>query len=174
KNKDLVIGGLVSSVQHRMTRNGRPFGIFVFEDYADSYEIAVFGEEYVKFKGFLNDGYFLQLRATIKERYGQKGNWELKLLNIQLLDELRDKLAKSVTIQLTLDEISPGFILGLKELVEKNAESEGLKNCELKFKIMDYEDSISLDMPAKSIKISPDNDFIEGLKKMSIGGFRLN
>src|SRR3546814_5570188 len=91
KNREILIGGLVSAVQHRTTRNGKPFGIFVFEDYSDSYEIAVFGEEYVKFRGFLNEGYFLQLRATIRERFGQKDNWELKLLNVMLLDELREK-----------------------------------------------------------------------------------
>src|SRR5690606_11981541 len=159
---------------HRTTRNGKPFGIFVFEDYTNSYEIAVFGEEYVKFRSFLNEGYFLQLRATIRERFGQKDNWELKLLNIQLLDELRDKLAKCVTIQLPLMEISPGFMLGLKELVERNAASEGQKNCELKFKIMDYDNEIRLDMPSKSIRINPDNDFIEGLKKMNIEHFSLN
>lgn len=174
KNKEILIGGLVSSVQHRTTRNGKPFGIFVFEDYTDSYEIAVFGEEYVKFKGFLNEGYFLQLRATIRERFGQKDNWELKLLNILLLDELREKLTKSVTIQLSLNEISPGFLMGLKELVERNAESEGLRNCELKFKILDYEDEIRLDMPSKNIRVNPDNDFLEGLERMNVTNFRLN
>ncbi|HUH19478.1 DNA polymerase III subunit alpha [Albibacterium sp.] len=174
KNKEMLIGGLVSSVQHRTTRNGKPFGIFVFEDYADSYEIAVFGEDYVKFREFLHEGYFLQLRATVRERFGQKGNWELKLLQIQLLDELRDKLAKHVVIKLSLNEISPGFLLGLKELVERNAESEGVKNCELKFEIKDHEDRIRLDMPSKSIRVNPDNEFLDGLKKMNLNNVRLN
>ncbi|TCK80981.1 DNA polymerase III alpha subunit [Albibacterium bauzanense] len=174
KNREILIGGLVSAVQHRTTRNGKPFGIFVFEDYTDSYEIAVFGEDYVKFREFLHEGYFLQLRTTVRERFGQTGNWELKLLQIQLLDELRDKLAKRVIIKLALNEISSGFLLGLKELVERNAESEGLKNCELKFEIKDHEDRIKLNMPSKNIRINPDNEFLEGLKKMNVNDFTLN
>lgn len=173
-NKEMLIGGLVSSVHHRVTKNGRPFGIFVFEDYTDSYEIAVFGEEYIKFKGFLNEGYFLQLRVAFKLRFRQEGNWEVKILNIHLLDELRDKLAKRVTIQLSLNEISPAFMSGLKEIVERNAEKEGQKNCELRFKIMDFDDEIKLDMPSKNIRVNPDNEFIDNLKGMNISKFWLN
>lgn len=173
-NKEMLIGGLVSSVNHRVTKNGRPFGIFVFEDYTDSYEIAVFGEEYIKFKGFLNEGYFLQLRVAFKLRFRQEGNWEVKILNIHLLDELRDKLAKRVTIQLSLNEISPAFMSGLKEIVERNAEKEGQKNCELRFKIMDFDDEIKLDMPSKNIRVNPDNEFIDNLKGMNISKFWLN
>lgn len=173
-HKEMLIGGLVSSVNHRVTKNGRPFGIFVFEDYTDSYEIAVFGEEYIKFKGFLNEGYFLQLRVAFRLRFRQEDNWEVKILNIQLLDELRDKLAKRVTIQLSLSEISPAFMSGLKEIVERNAEKEGQKNCELRFKIMDYDDEVRLDMPSKNIRVNPDNEFIENLKSMNIKDFWLN
>ena len=114
------------------------------------------------------------MRATVRERFGQKGNWELKILQIQLLDDLRDKLAKRVIIKLSLNEISPGFLLGLKELVERNAESEGLKNCELKFEIKDHEDRIKLDMPSKNIRLTPDNEFFEGLEKMNVTNFELN
>jgi DNA polymerase-3 subunit alpha len=174
KNKEIVVGGLVSSVQHRTTRTGRPFGIFVFEDYTDSYEIAVFGEEYVKFRSFMNEGYFLQLRATVKERFGQKDNWELKILSIQLLDELREKLAKCVTIELPLHEISAGFMLGLKEIVERNAKSEGTRHCELRFKILDFDNGIKLDMPSKDIRINPDNQFFEDLDQLTGINYRLN
>ena len=49
---DIRFGGLVTSVNHRMTKNQKPFGIVNIEDYDDSYELAVFGEEYAKFKGY--------------------------------------------------------------------------------------------------------------------------
>ena len=36
------IGGIITQVQHRMTKKGRPFGQFTFEDYSDSYTFFYF------------------------------------------------------------------------------------------------------------------------------------
>ena len=65
KNRDLVIGGLVSMCNHRTTKTGKPFGVFMLEDYSETFEIALFGEEYVKMRQYLNDGFFLQIRGTV-------------------------------------------------------------------------------------------------------------
>lgn len=174
KNKELVIGGMVSSAVHRTTRKGKPFGIFTFEDYTDSYEIAVFGEEYVKFKGFIQEGYFLQLHGNVHERYGNKGDWEFKIKHIQLLNEVRDKLTKCITLQLPLHEISQGFMTGLKALVERNHSLHEQRKCELKFTILDYEEEITLEMPSRNIKINPDDDFLETISKISGLRYKLN
>jgi DNA polymerase-3 subunit alpha len=74
KKGELCVGGLVSNVQHKMTKTGKPFGTFVLEDYFDSYEFALFGEDYIKFRNLLVNGYFLQLRGVIEEKFRQKDN----------------------------------------------------------------------------------------------------
>src|SRR6185437_15195707 len=58
KRGEICIGGLVSNVQHKMTKNGKPFGTFILEDYNESYEFALFGDDYIKFRNLLVDGYF--------------------------------------------------------------------------------------------------------------------
>lgn len=174
KNRELVIGGLVSSANHRTTKMGKPFGVFMFEDYSDSYEIAVFGEDYVKLKAFINEGYFLQIRGSVKERFGQQGNWEFKISSIQLLSELRDKLAKSITVLLPLHELSEGFMNGLRDIVQRNSNGNGNCNCQLKFQILDQEDEVSLEMPAKGLRISPSNDFIEAITQLNGVRYKLN
>src|SRR5690606_40790180 len=90
----LTIGGMVTAAHHRITKNGKPFGVMVFEDYSDSYEIALFGEDYVKMKGYLHEGYFIQIKGIIQERFRQAGNWGFEVKGMQLLSDLRDKLAK--------------------------------------------------------------------------------
>ena len=146
----------------------------MFEDYSDSYEIAVFGEDYVKLKAFINEGYFLQIRGSIKERFGQQGNWEFKISSIQLLSELRDKLAKSITVLLPLHELSEGFMNGLRDIVQRNSNGNGNCNCQLKFQILDQEDEVSLEMPAKGLRISPSNDFIEAITQLNGVRYKLN
>ena len=46
-----------------MTKTGKPFGTFVLEDYNESYEFALFGDDYVKFRNLMVDGYFLHIKG---------------------------------------------------------------------------------------------------------------
>ena len=65
----------------------------MLEDYSDTFEVVLFGEDYVKLKQYLNEGYFIQVRGIVTERFKQQGNWEFKVNSIVLLSELRDKMS---------------------------------------------------------------------------------
>src|SRR5690554_4560025 len=47
-NKEMTFGGVVSDVQHRESKAGKGWAIFTVEDYDDSYEFKIFGEDYLK------------------------------------------------------------------------------------------------------------------------------
>ncbi|HEY1024681.1 MAG TPA: DNA polymerase III subunit alpha [Sphingobacteriaceae bacterium] len=174
RNRDLVVGGLISACSHRTTKTGKPFGSFMLEDYTDNYEIVLFGEDYVKFKQFFTDGYFLQIRGTVSERFKQKDNWEFKVTGMALLSELRDKMAKCLTIQLPLHELSGTFISKMDEMLQINSEQNPNRNCQLKFAVLDYETETSIELPAKSIKINPSNEFLDELAKINGVRYKLN
>ncbi len=174
KNKELVIGGIIASASHRLTKNGKPFASFIIEDYSDSYDMAVFGEEYVKLKGYLQEGYFVQLRGLVQERFRQVGNWGFELRSVQLLSELREKMAKSFTINIPLPKLSEEFLDGIKEILAQNEIEGVVPNCQLKFKVWDPQDEISVEMPAKSLKINLTNEFLECIEKFEGIHYRLN
>ncbi|MGV6946393.1 DNA polymerase III subunit alpha [Sphingobacterium kyonggiense] len=174
KNKEVVIGGIVQSANHRVAKSGKPFGSFIIEDYSDSYEIMVFGEDYVKFKGYLQEGYFVQIRGLVQERFKQVGNWGFELKNIQLLSDLREKMAKSFTIQFPLHVLDTDFIHELERLINCTSVEGQEANCQLKFKIMDVQDELSIEMPVKRRKIFITNEFLDGLEEMDGVNYRLN
>lgn len=174
KNKDLLIGGMITAANHRMTKTGKPFGVFTIEDYSDSYEIALFGEDYVKYKGYLSEGYFIQLRGVIMERFRQPGNWGFEIKNIQLLSELRDKLAKSLTIHIPLESLNQTLLDQFQMMLEENEKTDGNKSCHLRFKIFDRADEIAVEMPSKSLRINPDDRFIGALNSLETLTYRLN
>lgn len=173
-NRDLIIGGLVATASHRTTKTGKPFGSFMFEDYGDTFEVVLFGEDYVKMKQYLNEGYFIQVRGLVTERYKQKDNWEFKVNSIVLLSELRDKMSKCLTIQLPLTEVSEGFMQRIDEIVKTNSEQNPVRNCQLKFMIMDYDEETVLEMPSKTLKISPSNEFLEDISNLVGVRYKLN
>ncbi|MNK95804.1 DNA polymerase III subunit alpha [compost metagenome] len=174
KNKELVIGGIIASANHRLTKNGKPFASFIIEDYSDSYDMAVFGEEYVKLKGYLQEGYFVQLRGLVQERFRQVGNWGFELRSVQLLSELREKMAKSFTINIPLPKLNEEFLDGIKDILAQNEIEGVVPNCQLKFKIWDPQDEISVEMPAKSLKINLTNEFLDCIDKFEGINYRLN
>ncbi|NRF39813.1 DNA polymerase III subunit alpha [Pedobacter sp. LMG 31643] len=168
KNRELVVGGLVVVAAQRMTKTGKPFGTMVFEDYEDTCELALFGDDFIKFKQFLTDGYYLQIRGRVGERFRKEGDWEFKITSINLLSELRDKLAKSVTIQVPLERIDDDFMTQINAILEDNKANTDQQNCQLLFEIYDREQNVNIKMPSKSVKINPSNHFLDQLKSLDV------
>lgn len=174
KNKEVVLGGIIALANHRVAKSGKPFGSFIIEDYSDSYEIMVFGEDYVKFKGYLQEGFFVQIRGLVQERFKQIGNWGFELKHIQLLSDLRDKMAKSFTIQLPLHLLDDKLVQLVQNLVDSTKAEGTESNCQLKFKILDVQDQLAIEMPAKATRITLTNEFLDGIEKIEGVDYKLN
>jgi DNA polymerase-3 subunit alpha len=160
KKGEICIGGLVGNVQHKMTKTGKPFGTFVLEDYNESYEFALFGEDYVKFRNMMMDGYFLHLRGIIEEKFRQKDNWDMKITVMSLLSEMRDKLTKSLTVCLELNALNSRLLEDLQGLITINNQKYPVKNCTLKFMIKDRDDNMLVELPSKNFKVNPSDDLM--------------
>lgn len=160
KRGEICVGGLVSSVQHKMTKTGKPFGTFVLEDYNESYEFALFGDDYVKFRNLLVAGYFLHLKGIIEEKFRQKDNWDLKILTMSLLSEMRDRLTKSLTVCLELNNLNSQLLDSIQGVIDVNNQKYPVKNCTLKFMIKDREEGMLVELPSKNFKVNPSDDLM--------------
>ena len=172
KNKELTLGGIVTNVHNGVTKTGNPWGKITIEDYNESAEMAFFGEDYVKFKQYMVNGLFLFVKGKISERFRNSGNFEYKVSNIQLLSELRDKMARSITVNVSLKELNDEFMDKLNSIITKNAVSEN-RNCTLQFRVFDTEENIAVVMPSKKIKVNPNNDLLDLLKENGLE-YKLN
>jgi DNA polymerase-3 subunit alpha len=158
KRGEIRIGGLVTNAQHKMTKTGKPFGTFVLEDYNESYEFALFGEDYINHKNKFADGYFLHIKGSIEEKFRQKDNWDLRIATIDLLSEMRDKLTKSLTVFLDLHTLNPQMLANIQDAIETNNQRYPMKNCTLRFKLRD--ESMLVEMHSKSFKVNPSDDLM--------------
>ncbi|MGN0002484.1 MAG: DNA polymerase III subunit alpha, partial [Sphingobacterium composti] len=129
---------------------------------------------YVKFKSYLEDGYFVQIRGLVQERFRQVGNWGFELKSIQLLSELRDKFAKNFTIQIALHQLNDDMIHKIHDLVESTVTEGEVANCSLKFMVVDVKENIAVEMPAKSRKIKITNELLETIEEMEGVKYKLN
>ena len=49
-DREIRFGGIIGEVQHRVSKNGKGWATFIVEDYYESQELRIFGEEYLRFK----------------------------------------------------------------------------------------------------------------------------
>jgi DNA polymerase-3 subunit alpha len=167
KRGEIRIGGLVSNVQHKMTKNGRPFGTFVLEDYNESYEFALFGDDYVNFRNKLVDGYFLHIKGNIEEKFKQKDNWDIRIGAISMLSEMRDKFTKSLTVSLDLNAINSQLLNDIQEAVNSNNEKYPVKNCILRFMVKDRDEAMLVELPSKTYKVNPSDDLMADILSLT-------
>ncbi|WP_121246067.1 DNA polymerase III subunit alpha [Mucilaginibacter phyllosphaerae] len=167
KRGEIRIGGLVANVQHKMTKMGKPFGTFVLEDYNESYEFAFFGDDYVKFRNMMVDGYFLHIKGNIEEKFRQKDNWDLRITVMDLLSEMRDKLTKSIIVSLDLKAVNTQLVQRLEQIISINNEQYPTKNCTLKFKVKCGEESMQVDLLSKSHKVSPSDELMNEILSLT-------
>ena len=46
--KELTVAGVITDLEHRVSRQGKGWASFTRDDYVDSYECRIFGEDYLK------------------------------------------------------------------------------------------------------------------------------
>ncbi|MBN4051922.1 DNA polymerase III subunit alpha, partial [Cytophagaceae bacterium AH-315-L13] len=152
KGKSVTVAGIVTDVVNRYDKKGRPFGLFTIEDYTDSVQLALFSEYYLKFKHLLNIGECLYLKGKVQLRYNTTDRFEIRINDMELLAGIKNKLTKSITLNLALSDITGNFISELEKLVQKYP-----GQCNLNFKIHDGEDKIFVNMPSKKMKVDVNN-----------------
>ncbi len=162
KGHELVLGGMITSVQHKMTKNGKPFGTFVLEDYGESHEFALFGEDYVKFKSFiLTPGLFVFVKGKVQGRFGNDDQLEFKTQTMELLSELLEKRVKQFTIRLPLSSVNEDLIARVQEVIAKYPGTSALR-----FSVSDTAENLSVELPARKLRVRPGNELFKELETL--------
>ena len=172
-NKELKIGGIVGEVEHRVSKNGKGWARFVLEDYRDSYEFRIFGEEYLKYKHFLVENNFLYLRIIVREGWrdretGKSGDPRVTYLSFQQLQDAISKNAKKLTLQLDLNEFNDEKVEQLKKIFKKH---KGNQKLDISF--FENEEKIKLTMPSENFKISINEELLSLIEEKNYH-FKLN
>jgi len=167
--KEISIGGIVTSAIERMSRNGSPFMIFKIEDYKGSIEMLLGGEDCVRFRNYLQVGQFLHIKGKIQNRWKQEDQFEFKILHIQLLTEIREKLCKKIRINLPLDHINEQMIFLINETLSSNPGS-----CSVNMTVTDPETRVEVEMVSRGYRVAPTNELFQSLNLMEGVKFFLN
>ncbi len=158
---DIKVAGIVTTFAHRMTKTGKPFGTLTVEDYNGSYTFFLFSEDYVNYKEYFMQDWYLFIKGSVVDRKWGNGEPEFKISQISLLSEVRDKLVKGIKVNMSLDSIRPDILDDIEQLSKANP-----GDCSLSFNIIDIHESIQVDLLSGKYKIKPSNELIESLERL--------
>tara|TARA_R110002050_G_scaffold94765_2_gene197250 strand:+ start:111168 stop:115556 length:4389 start_codon:yes stop_codon:yes gene_type:complete len=167
-NRELVFGGVVTDVQHRVSKQGKGWALFTVEDYTDSYEFRIFGEEYLKFRHFLMQNNFVYVKTFIRDGWvnkdtGKKSDPRMQFNNFQLLHDVMEHYAKKLSIQVDIKDLDEQKIIALKELINMHPGNQMLN-----FLVYDTKEKIKLSMPSRKQKVKVSQELLNELQEQNV------
>ncbi len=165
KDRDgVVLGGIVTAVRSKFTKNGKPCGFVTIEDFAGSGEIPFFGEEWPKWTGWFTEGATLYIKAKIQPRKYDPKQFEIIVTQIDYMQTIKEKVIQGITITLNTDSLDDEKVSELCGLVDKNP-----GNTKLYFTLYDtqHDHMVRLESKCKNVTLDPELlDFIDTTEGM--------
>jgi len=159
--KDLRFAGVVTKVEHRETKTGKPFGILQIEDYHDSFSFYLFSDDYINFKAYLTEGWLLHMTGKVKKRF-YNDDLEFKISSIDLLSELIDKEVRDVMLKVDLKDVSEQLVSDVVNIVSENKGKHSLV-----FNVVDHLNKYEVDLLSRKMKVNLDREFLERISELN-------
>lgn len=163
KTREFKFAGMVTLADHRMSKQGKPFGIMTVEDYTESIELRLFGEDYVKFKSYMDTRFFVYVKGIFREDWRDKNLLEFKVTAIELLTELLERKATNISLKLPLHNVNAKLA---DELALIAARYPG--NCKLSLLIAN-DDGVSVRLNSQKYRVNADQALLTDLERVTGG-----
>ena len=177
-NSEILFAGLVTNKEVRLSKNAnKPWCKITLEDFSGSRSINLFGKDYETFLAFTNPNESLLIKALISPRYpyvskDEKNkvdrfklkplNYELRLQNMALLANSREKFITELSIAIHLDQIDTKFRKSFTKAISSNKGKVGLSI------FITNNDKIEVEFFSRKYRVSITNDLIDYLKANNI------
>ncbi|HEY0978133.1 MAG TPA: DNA polymerase III subunit alpha [Flavobacteriales bacterium] len=162
--RDLTFAGIVTKAEHRIAKSGKPFGSLALEDHNGTHEFMFFSEDYMKFKLYLQTGALLLMKgkATARTWGRDEGQMELKVYNIDLLGDARDKYITKLNLKVDASRVDEASIRGLTDVLKA---SPG--KCKVSVAVYSSPDNISVESTSKALNVSITEELTQRLNEMA-------
>ena len=161
--RDLVFCGMVKTARDGVDQwRNKPYLLAQLEDYSDTYNIRLKGEDYVKFKHYFTPDVALMIRASVNlwspREEPQKKIYSLKLKSIHMLADVRETMVKSVNLVVDILNINPELVNQLDRFTVTE------KGKTLKIQVQDRESNMKVDLFSRKKQVVLSDEFITFLK----------
>jgi len=162
-NKDLMMGGIVTSFKQGTTKAGKLYGVIRLEDFSGVAEIPLFGEDFISYNKYGLPNMYLLIRGKFMPRKYNETVYDFRIGSIQPMTDVKDTLVKKITLSLPLHQLDDPLLSELSFLIKNNPGGSSLY-----FKLEDMEKQLVVSLFAENQKITINNKMIRFLEENNL------
>ena len=171
-NKELNIAGVVTDVNHKVSKNGKGFATFILEDYKDSHEFWIFGEDYLKYRHYLIIDHFIHLKVRpnqfINRETGEPGRIRMQYLSFKQLQDVLPEFSKKIQLQIDIQKVNANVVNRINDIFDKY---QGKVPIEIT--LIDHEKNINLKTQSKTKRLEINAELLNQLQQLDLS-YKLN
>ena len=161
KGKELRFAGVVTNVEHKETKTGKPFGVLHIEDYHGSFSFYLFSDDYIDFKAYLTIGWLLHISGKVKKKF-YNDELEFKISAIHLLSELIDNEVRDVVVRVDVSDVNEQLV---NDVVHVIADNKGKHS--LVLNVVDHLNKYEVDLLSRKMKVNLNKTFFEKISELN-------
>ncbi|MBR5037282.1 MAG: DNA polymerase III subunit alpha [Prevotella sp.] len=168
KRDNFYLGGIVTDVKERMTKDGKKLGVVTIEDFEGRGELTVFGEEWGRWQGFLSADSTVFISGKCSQgKYNNK--YYIRINDIQYLQTVKEQKVEKITITIDSDLLDDVAITDLSTILMENP-----GNTQLYIQIRDTETKRPITLRSRNRSIDVKRNLIAFLHATEGMSFKIN
>ena len=121
KKETITFGGIVTNVVEKFSqKTGKPFGLVTIEDYDGAGEIALFGDDWIKWSGSLKNDYTVFITAKCKQKYRNSNSYDFRIEKVEQLYDIKDRNIEKFTLTIDASDFDETMATELLSVIETN------------------------------------------------------
>jgi DNA polymerase-3 subunit alpha len=161
--REVHFGGMVSGVKGGVSAKGNPYGSMVIDDYSGSYELKLYGDDYISHSGHFENDTFVFCRGQVYKRdYVDKKTGanrtftKLHITAMMSLASVLDRYTNTLTLNVALKDVNEAFCRDLERVALEHQGKiplqvnviEPIRNLSLTFRSGKYKVAVHDILPA--------------------------
>ena len=167
--EDITLGGIVTNVQVKMGRDNKQWGLVTLEDFEGSGELAIFGDDWFNLSSKFPIGGAVFITGKMKSRFYNSDQKELKIVNVELLQSVKEKAIERITISLTAELLDDQIVTELNEIITHHP-----GNTELYFQVRDSTGKRHVLLHSKRKTIDVRHSLIDYIERTEALDYKIN
>ena len=168
--RKITLGGLIPDEPFTgFTKNGKPYGRAVLEDFSGKTTLSLFGNDWVQKKNYFIPGNFIYINGSCQPKKWDPNSYEFVINDIRLLSEIKENIIKSITISFRIEDLTGEIVDEIMQFIEKNPGQS-----KINFNIRDTEQEFTLSLVSLACTMNVTQQFIDYLKKQPGFEYKLN
>ena len=169
--RKLNLAGLITSVETKQSKTGRPYAKIIVEDFSGSRDFVFFGKEYENYLEYLKDHTTIFIEGTVKEAWFGKDDpnkpanvpYKFRINKMSLLGNIADSLIDGFSIEVPDHVLSPDFRKKLKSVLKTHKGT-----IPLSMYVSDRKTEYGVDFIARKYPVNVSADFIADLRDLGL------